>query len=81
MYFHDSMDVSTSPVLRCAFGNADLRSSNVSDILIYTDILDVDLCSAQYTINILLNPVSSQCACVKSSLASKPEGHPQFFNG
>ena len=50
-------------------------------LLIYTDILDVDLCSAQYTINILLNSVSSQCARGKSSLASKPEVHPQFFNG
>ena len=49
-------------------------------LLIYTDILDVDLCSAQYMINILLNSVSSQCARGKSSLAWKPEIHPPSFN-
>ena len=53
-----------------AFGNADLRFNiDHQMLLIYTDILDVDLCSAQYTINILLNSVSSQCARGKSSLA------------
>ena len=43
-----------------AFGNADLRFNiDHQMLLIYTDILNVDLCSAQYTINILLNSVSS----------------------
>ena len=36
-----------------AFGNADLRFNiDHQMLLIYTDILDEDLCSAQYTINI-----------------------------
>ena len=36
-----------------AFGNTDLRFNiDPQMLLIYTDILDVDLCSAQYTINI-----------------------------
>ena len=48
-------------------------------LLIYTDILDVELYSAQYTINILLNSVSSQCARGKSSLAWKPEVHSHFL--
>ena len=53
-----------------AFGNADLRFNiDYQILLIYTDILGVDLCSAKYTINILLNSVSSQCARGKSSPA------------
>ena len=50
-------------------------------LLIYTDILDVDLCSAQYTISLLLTLAHLSAHVVNRLLRENWKSIPIFFNG